>query len=153
MIIFISGPITGVMNYREKFKVAVRYLEERGHIALNPALIPSGLKDHKAYMNICLAMLNEAEAIYMLKGWENSTGAVEVHNLAVSKGLRVFRQEDEEWTYITDGEPRDNAEVKIMTNSGIVFKAEYIYDESNGTTYFRDATGYIVKDVIKWRYV
>ena len=140
------------MNYRGKFEAAVRYLEERGHIALNPALIPSGLKDHKAYMNICLAMLNEAEAIYMLEGWENSPGAVEEHKAAVSKGLRVFRQGDEEWTYITDGEPRDNAEVEVFLSELWIFKATYFYDETNGTTYFRDATGNMIKDVIKWRY-
>lgn len=151
MIIFISGPITGVMNYRVKFEAAVKYLEERGHIALNPALIPSGLKDHKAYMNICLAMLNEAEAIYMLKGWERSPGAVEEHKAAVDRNLAVFRQGDENWTYTEDGKPKDNTKVEMYVGVNL-YTGEYKYDENNGIAYFETMKGIVAKDVIKWRY-
>ena len=49
MKIYIAGPITGVVDYREKFAVAERELAKRGHVVLNPAALPEGLGDHRVY--------------------------------------------------------------------------------------------------------
>ncbi len=155
MIIFISGPITGVMNYREKFEAAVRYLEERGHIAINPAMLPAGIEKPGAYINICKAMVRESDGIYMLTGWENCIRATREYEEAVKNALCVFRQGDEDWTHIEDQKPRDNSDVEVMLSSSemnAIVKAEYIYDELNGTTYFANIKGEI-ENVIKWRYV
>lgn len=75
MKIFISGPMTGYKNFnRRKFNRVARKLSKR-YTILNPAVLPNGLSDEE-YHKICLAMLDTCDAIYMLKGWEKSKGAV-----------------------------------------------------------------------------
>lgn len=74
MKIYIAGPITGHLNYRSKFKKAENELIKKGHTVLNPAYLPDGLKD---YMPICKAMIDQADALYMLEGYESSVGAKE----------------------------------------------------------------------------
>ena len=81
MTVYISGGITGVPDYKEKFKRAERHLIELGFNVINPA----GLEDHVMigkfeygdYLNMCLLMLETADCIYLLDGWENSDGAKE----------------------------------------------------------------------------
>ena len=73
-VVYIAGPITGVRNYRENFKRAAEKLEEMGCIPLNPAMLPAGLTNEQ-YMQIDLAMLNAADAVYFLPGWQYSHGA------------------------------------------------------------------------------
>lgn len=72
--IYIAGPMAGHPDYWETFALAERALIKKGWIVLNPAVLPQGLKP-EAYMPICLAMLNAADAICMLEGWLTSTGA------------------------------------------------------------------------------
>jgi hypothetical protein len=74
MKIYIAGPITGIFNFREKFMAAEEELTKRGHIVLNPSFLPDGLKD---YMPTCKAMIDQADALYMLKGHQDSNGATE----------------------------------------------------------------------------
>ena len=75
MIIYIAGPMTGLPAYnRDAFMDAARLLTEAGHTALNPAMLPTTLPDH-AYMPICTAMIDAADAIYMLDGFQKSLGA------------------------------------------------------------------------------
>lgn len=72
--VYISGAMTSRMDtYKTVFADAQRELE-KDYIVINPAVMPKGL-DADKYMPICLAMLDAADAIYMLKGWEQSKGA------------------------------------------------------------------------------
>ena len=88
--IYIAGPMTGIEEFnRPAFFSAAQLLAERGHIALNPATLPNGLTQPQ-YMDICLAMLRCAEVIFMLDGWEQSTGARAEHALAEKLGLRII---------------------------------------------------------------
>ena len=72
--IYIAGPITGDPDYKAKFGAVKQTLEEQGYTVLNPAELPEGMTAAD-YMRICLAMLDVADGIYMLPGWENSLGA------------------------------------------------------------------------------
>ena len=74
MKVYIAGKITGDPNYREKFGKAARLLAKDGCIVLNPATLPEGLNQAE-YMRICLAMLDCADTVYLLKDWKESEGA------------------------------------------------------------------------------
>lgn len=59
---------------RAAFNAKASELMSEGHIVLNPAVLPGGLCQSE-YMDICLAMVRSADAIYLLKGWEASAGS------------------------------------------------------------------------------
>lgn len=68
MVIFLSGPIESRRStYREVFKQAQDFVESCNFSALNPATLPDNLK-HDAYLPICLAMLEAADAIFFVDG-------------------------------------------------------------------------------------
>lgn len=70
MKIYISGPMSGLAEFnRPAFMFTAARLTGCGHVALNPAVLPDGLTQAQ-YMDICLAMLRCAHAIYLLDGWE-----------------------------------------------------------------------------------
>ncbi|WP_140918204.1 DUF4406 domain-containing protein [Limnobaculum xujianqingii] len=74
-VVFISGPMTGIANFnRTTFNSLAEVLEEQGFVVLNPAVLPDGLA-HEQYMKITLAMLEEADVMFLLDGWDNSKGA------------------------------------------------------------------------------
>lgn len=74
-VIYLSGPITEDPDYKKKFNDAEVLLSGRlGHKVLNPAVLPQGLTEAQ-YMRIDLAMLDSADVVVFLPGWENSRGA------------------------------------------------------------------------------
>ncbi|HGU8391426.1 TPA: DUF4406 domain-containing protein [Escherichia coli] len=88
--IYIAGPMTGYPDYnRAAFNAKASELMAEGHIVLNPAMLPGGLCQSE-YMDICLAMVRSADAIYLLNRWEESVGAREEHALAEKLGLTVI---------------------------------------------------------------
>ena len=90
--VYIAGPMTGLPFYnRPAFNRAEKELEEKGHVVLNPALLPSGLTQAQ-YMDICCAMLRSAEAVFMLSGWDLSAGARAEIALAEKLGLKIWYQ-------------------------------------------------------------
>ena len=90
MVLYLSGPISSrEETYREAFGKVEEHLNELGHIVLNPAKLPSGLS-YQEYMLIDKAMLNVADGIVMLRGWEESYGAKEELKLALTEGKRVY---------------------------------------------------------------
>lgn len=71
---FISGPITGVKEYWKAFEEAEDMLEGLGYIALTPSRLPQGLTNAQ-YTRICFAMIDSADAVVFLPGWESSEGS------------------------------------------------------------------------------
>lgn len=73
-IIYIAGPITGVPEYWKPFERAEDELIAKGFVVLTPTKLPWNLDNEKA-MKICLAMIEQADAVYFLPGWNRSIGA------------------------------------------------------------------------------
>lgn len=92
MIIYIAGPITGIFNYKEEFFKREITLRNMGHIVINPSYLPAGLCN---YMPICKAMIDQADAVYFMSGWENSIGANEEHKYAKEKNKQIIYEEGE----------------------------------------------------------
>ncbi|KFC08291.1 hypothetical protein GTGU_01487 [Trabulsiella guamensis ATCC 49490] len=92
MKIYIAGPMTGIPKYnRPAFHFEAMRLASEGHVVLNPATLPDGLSKPE-YMDICCAMLRCSDAVFMLRGWEKSDGAVAEHALAKTIGLEIITE-------------------------------------------------------------
>nr|DAF22446.1 MAG TPA: deoxyribosyltransferase [Caudoviricetes sp.] len=92
MNIYISGPIEGVDNYREKFERAKRIIEKGGHkaMAINPVGLDLYGLTREQILNVDLALLDLCDTIYMLKGWESSCGANREYGYALAKGMDIM---------------------------------------------------------------
>ena len=89
MKVYIAGRISGYKDFFQHFGKAEKELKEKGYIVLNPSMLPSGLEQQE-YMSICIPMLYVSNAIYMLKGWENSVGAKIEHEIAKQANMQII---------------------------------------------------------------
>lgn len=94
MRIYISGPITNVLDYKEKFARAEQNLKEKYPDAeiINPSVIATLPLTYDEYMEIDLLLLDMCGAIYMLNGWEMSRGACIEFGYALAKDLIVLKE-------------------------------------------------------------
>ena len=94
MKVYIAGPMTGLPHFnRPAFNQAAPNLSFDKHVPLNPAILPDGLTEAD-YMAVGLTMLQRADAIYLLTGWQFSAGARAEHALALRLGLEVIEQKE-----------------------------------------------------------
>ncbi|NMC24725.1 MAG: DUF4406 domain-containing protein, partial [Serratia sp.] len=63
-------------------------------VALNPAILPDGLTEAD-YMAVGITMLQRADAIFLLTGWQFSAGARAEHALDLKLGLEVIEQREQ----------------------------------------------------------
>ncbi|THD55876.1 DUF4406 domain-containing protein [Enterobacteriaceae bacterium ML5] len=92
MKIYIAGPMTGLPHFnRPAFNQAALNLSFDKHVPLNPAILPDGLTEAD-YMAVGITMLQRADAIYLLTGWQFSAGARAEHALALKLGLEIIEQ-------------------------------------------------------------
>lgn len=96
MKIYLSGPISGIDNYKENFNQATKKLCAKGYKVFNPASI---VLEHEpedehekwiAYMKVCVAELPKADKVVVLKGWRDSKGANIEVRLAVDLEIDVI---------------------------------------------------------------
>lgn len=94
MKIYVIGPITGIPDYKERFKEAEEALKAKGHTVMNPAILPEGF-EHEEYMHICLSMVEVCEAVVLLKGWTESKGGKVEFVHATGRGMKKYFSADD----------------------------------------------------------
>ena len=100
MKIYISGPITGNENFQEQFSEAEEKLLEEfpGCEVINPGNLNLCLPTSttwEEHMDICIQMLDMADAIYMLHGWKKSSGACIEYGYALATDKIILNEEDD----------------------------------------------------------
>lgn len=93
--IYISGKITGTIDYIQRFERAEKSLSN--YIVINPAKVNAQLPIEttwEEYMKMSMCMLEMCNAIYMLKGWEDSKGARLEYEFAKLKNYKIFLKSD-----------------------------------------------------------
>lgn len=96
-LIYISGPITGTYDYLIRFSIIEDDLKNKGYEVINPAAVNAKLPQTLSwddFMYIDLAMLDIADTIYLMKGWENSRGAKCEAAYAIEHDKIVIKQEN-----------------------------------------------------------
>ena len=103
MIVYISGPISSDKDYLKHFRKAERRLKSQGHDVINPAKIGHKLPklNWMEYMHIDMAMLDCADAIYMLDGWRHSPGARMEYKIARDDGKYILHEGRKRWKKIS----------------------------------------------------
>lgn len=91
--IYLSGKISGLENYKEKFAeaaVKARDLFDEEVEILNPAELPIVGKEWADFMIRDLMFLKDCDAIVMLDNWEYSVGANVEHFFAKGCGIEIY---------------------------------------------------------------
>lgn len=90
MKIYVAGAITNNPNYEKQFREAESRLLEQGHAVINP--VKNLGFEYKEYIDMGLNELMRCDAIYLMEGWEKSSGANLEYNYAITVGLQVFEE-------------------------------------------------------------
>ena len=94
MKLYLSGAITGTDDYMYRFSMAEKSLEVE-HTIINPAKVNAQLPsdtNYEDYMKMSFCMLDMCDGIYLLKGWEKSSGSNRELGYAMAKGKIILRQ-------------------------------------------------------------
>ena len=94
--IYISGKITADPDYFKKFDDAENDLIGNGYSSIvNPAAVNLRLPadfSHDDYMRVSLAELHCCQAVYFLKDWKDSPGALREFDEAKRRGMEIIFQ-------------------------------------------------------------
>lgn len=105
MNVYIAGPIKGNKNYKTDFVIAEGKLWGDGHQVLNPTKLPEGMND-KLYMPICISMVEQADWVYLLPGWEESLGCIAEATYAARQGKALFSVDRDGYVHLVVWDPQ-----------------------------------------------
>lgn len=97
MIVYISGPMAGKdeIEYEADFLTAEVDLRQQGHEVINPIdladMIPTDMIDREKILKVDLALLDCADAIYLLPGWMDADGCLKEWAWALSHNKKIMR--------------------------------------------------------------
>ena len=97
-LVYISGGISKNPNYRRDFRRGEKKVRSCGFEPINPVKLIASvpLRDHEDYMDISLAWLEKADAVYMLCGWTTSEGAMQEYRHAKLNNIPIFFEDGAE---------------------------------------------------------
>lgn len=97
--VYISGPITNNPNATLDFTKVEQRLREQGYEVINPSMLNIILNQattkHSEYMEVCYTLLDLADILYMMSGWEESKGANQEYGYGRAKEKLILFEEDE----------------------------------------------------------
>lgn len=97
--VYISGGISGVPDYRERFRAAEEKLVKDGWSVVNPAKVNANLPmdyTRKEFLELDFVMIDQCDAIYMMDGWEDSCGANREYGYAFAKDMIIIYENEKE---------------------------------------------------------
>jgi hypothetical protein len=96
--IYIAGPMKHIAGFNHvNFDLAESWLRANYQCRIISPAAHARLQmdlDYDDFMEIGKTFVRICDVIFMLVGWENSSGAVEEHQLAVDLGKRIIYQSD-----------------------------------------------------------
>lgn len=96
-ITYISGPVSGLdrEEAERRFRTAEKMIKERGEVPINPlGICTEDMTYEECLREDIMTMLQSADKIYMLKGYEESPGADLELDVAEMCGLEVEYEKD-----------------------------------------------------------
>lgn len=95
--VYVAGKINGNPDFYREFAEARDRLYRQGwtHVITPDVLSPLGL-EYEQYMTICCAMIDASEAVYLLRNWKSSPGAIREKFYAMSRNKVILFEEDED---------------------------------------------------------
>jgi len=94
MLIYLSGPMTGIRDYNyPAFRMAAANLRAMGMHVLNPAETAGGTTHlpRETFMKIDIGYVEAADALIVMEGWGNSDGARLEVLLANALGKPIYQ--------------------------------------------------------------
>lgn len=90
--VYISGAITGVPNYKERFAKAQKELEAQGYAVINPAAMNEVFPEaeYEEFMFADIHLLALCDVIYMLNNWQKSRGANREIGFAMGREMKIL---------------------------------------------------------------
>lgn len=89
MKVYIAGSITKDKNYINRFNTAEAILKKQGHAVINP--VKNIGFSYKDYIDMGLCELMKCDAIFMLKGYKESKGALlELHYAKITRMKIIY---------------------------------------------------------------